>query len=153
MQVKIEIVSGEGAGQGTAVPWRASLNAPAIRRRLTRERRGGERWAHCRVDGVRVEDSEIGAAILDAQERASTAISYADLHYVVPPSWRGRVVEVGYAKTGFAIVRRVRDTGTGEEMYAAAHISALSGDFDPARREPRVWLRGWSRVSGDAKTY
>jgi len=68
-EIKIEIISGEGTGDGHTHLWTASLHVPSIRRRLTKERCRGDRWAFCRVNGLRVDDDDIGDAILMAQGR------------------------------------------------------------------------------------
>ena len=47
---KIMLVSGEGT-LGTCEPYLGSRSIPAMKRALTRERQGGDRWAHFIVDG------------------------------------------------------------------------------------------------------
>jgi len=56
---KIEIVSGEGAGEGTVEPHTGATTARSVLARLVKERCGGDRWAFARVDGRRVVDSDL----------------------------------------------------------------------------------------------
>lgn len=55
----VQIVSGEGTGEGTVETYNGKLTCRAIRARLTRERAGGDRWAYVKVDGERVSESEL----------------------------------------------------------------------------------------------
>ncbi|KKN30585.1 hypothetical protein LCGC14_0832490 [marine sediment metagenome] len=56
MSCLVQIVSGEGAGEGRIEPHTGRATARAIRARLTRERCNGDRWAHVVIDGERVYD-------------------------------------------------------------------------------------------------
>ena len=47
---KIILVSGEGE-MGTCEPYRGSRSIRQMKRVLTKERQGGDRWAHFIVDG------------------------------------------------------------------------------------------------------
>ena len=51
---EITLVSGEGA-EGTCEPYLGSRSISAMKRRLTKERQGGDRWAFYRVDGRRLD--------------------------------------------------------------------------------------------------
>lgn len=59
----IEIVSGEGTGEGTIEYYDGDETAKAILERLTEERCNGDRWAFARIDGERVEDEDLGEAL------------------------------------------------------------------------------------------
>jgi hypothetical protein len=59
----IEIINGEGTGEGTVEEYTGVQTARAIRARLTRERCGGDRWAFARIDGQRAEDGVIDDAL------------------------------------------------------------------------------------------
>lgn len=50
---KIEIVSGEGMGEGTTKLYTGKRTERAIKSRLTKERCNGDRWAFVRFDGRR----------------------------------------------------------------------------------------------------
>jgi hypothetical protein len=52
----IQIVSGEGVGEGVIETYSGARTLRALRTRLTKERRGGDRWAFVKVDGERVDD-------------------------------------------------------------------------------------------------
>ena len=57
---RVVIISGEGTGPGTIEPHNGLPTMRAIRARLTRERCGGDRWAHAIAyvaegEGVNVE--------------------------------------------------------------------------------------------------
>lgn len=57
----VEIVSGEGTGEGTIEAYKGKLTCRAIRTRLNREREGGDRWAYLKVDGDRVSDANLSS--------------------------------------------------------------------------------------------
>jgi hypothetical protein len=59
----IEIISGEGTGEGTVEDYDGEQTAEALIERLTEERCNGDRWAFCRIDGERVEDCDIEGAL------------------------------------------------------------------------------------------
>jgi len=52
---KIEIVSGEGDGEGTAQLHTGVPSVRAVRAAIKREQCNGDRWAYARVDGQRIE--------------------------------------------------------------------------------------------------
>lgn len=49
----IEIVSGEGAGEGTRETYTGKRTARAINARLRKERCNGDRWAFVLLDGIK----------------------------------------------------------------------------------------------------
>ena len=51
---EIILVSGEGE-TGICESYSGSRSIPAMKRRLTKERQGGDRWAFYRVDGRRLD--------------------------------------------------------------------------------------------------
>ena len=55
----IEIVSGEGEGEGTIELYDGKRTARALLSRLNGERCNGDRWAFAKFDGLRVEEVEI----------------------------------------------------------------------------------------------
>lgn len=67
---KIEIVSGEGAGEGHIEPHTGKPTARAVLARLAKERCGGDRWAWARIDGERVEDHALEQALLAPRPRS-----------------------------------------------------------------------------------
>jgi hypothetical protein len=57
---KIEIISGEGTGEGTVENYDGEQTTGDLLERLSEERCGGDRWAFCRIDGERCMDEAIG---------------------------------------------------------------------------------------------
>ena len=57
------IISGEGDGPGTIERYEGKRDAAAIRRRLSRERAGGDRWADAWIELPGVVDVVWGAAV------------------------------------------------------------------------------------------
>jgi hypothetical protein len=56
---EIEIISGEGTGEGTIEEYDDEQTAADVLARLCDERCDGDRWAFCRIDGERVSDDQI----------------------------------------------------------------------------------------------
>jgi hypothetical protein len=59
MAKKIEIISGEGTGEGTVETYGGKHTIKALAARLGKERCKGDRWAFCRIDGQRVADRDL----------------------------------------------------------------------------------------------
>lgn len=55
----IEIVSGEGEGEGVIEAYDGKRTAKALLSRLAGERLNGERWAFAKFDGVRADETDI----------------------------------------------------------------------------------------------
>lgn len=56
---EIEIVSGEGTGEGTTEDYNGTQTPDELIALLDTERCNGDRWAFARIDGERVSDDEI----------------------------------------------------------------------------------------------
>jgi hypothetical protein len=52
---KVEIVSGEGDGPGTIEVFKGTRTARAIRKRINKEKCGGDRWCFLLVNGIRID--------------------------------------------------------------------------------------------------
>lgn len=105
---EIEIVSGEGAGEGHIEPHIGAATARSVLARLVKERCSGDRWSFARIDGQRVSDADLedvlGRGGRNRTRAERQAAGLVALEVTVTPSVRAQIdneaKRVGISRAG-----------------------------------------------------